>query len=154
MPNEVCLPRLPANASSTASASSRETFFSVAIAVPIACTSRASMCFSTAAASCSPSERSSTDARCAPVSFCGSAIFAHPCFHDLRDLLRILARDALGQFDLLLEPERRRARRAHAAAKRQRVRDGLEPVRTGARERKLLRARRADEIAEQRSQHD
>src|SRR5215469_13863316 len=137
MPNEVCLPRLPANASSTASASSRETFFSVAIAVPIACTSRASMCFSTAAASCSPSESSNTDARCAPVSFCESAIFAHPRFHDLRDLLGVLARDALGELDFLLEPERRRAGRARTSAERQRVGDRLEPVRAGGRERKL-----------------
>src|SRR5690242_11634620 len=138
MPNEVCLPRLPANASSTASASSRETFFSVAIAVPIACTSRASMCFSTAAASCSPSERSSTEARCAPESFCASAIFAHPSFHDLRDLFRILARDALGELDLLLEPEWRGARRAHAAAERQRIGDGIKAVHAGGRERELL----------------
>src|SRR5262249_36225355 len=149
MPNDVCLPRLPANASSTASASSRETFFSVAIAVPIACTSRASMCLSTAAASCSPSESSSTDARCAPVSFCESAIFAHPRFHDLRDLLRVLARDAFRQFDFLLEPERRRARCAGASAERQRVGDGLEAIRTGGRKRELLRTRRTDKIAEQ-----
>src|SRR3954463_8440156 len=154
MPNEVCLPRLPANASSTESASSRETFLSVAIAVPIACTSRASMCFNTAAASCSPSESSNTEARCAPVSFCGSAIFAHPCFHDLCDLLRILARDALGELDFLLESERRRARCAHASAERQCVGARLETVRAGGRERKLLRARWADEIAKQRAQHD
>src|SRR5690348_827087 len=156
MPNEVCLPRLPANASSTESASSRETFFSVAIAVPIACTSRASMCFSTAAASCSPSESSSTEARCAPVSFCDSAIFAHPRFHDLRDLFGILTRDALGQLHLLFERERRRAGRAAQAAERQRVGGRFQRDRraVGTCERERLRARRTDEIAEQRPQHD
>src|SRR3982751_5819742 len=134
MPNEVCLPRLPANASSTESASSRETFLSVAIAVPIACTSRASMCFSTAAASCSPSESSSTQARWAPGRFCGSALLPPPCFHDLRDLLRILARHALGELDFLLESERRRARRAHAPAERQCVGARLEGVHPGGRD--------------------
>src|SRR5690606_31190979 len=63
----------------------------VAMAMPSFCTSLAFMCLSTSAASSSPSESSSTAARCTPVSALSCALFiaGHPVLDHLRDLLGI-----------------------------------------------------------------
>src|SRR5690348_9356456 len=77
-------------------------FLSAAIAAPTTCTSRASRCFSTIAASSSPSDSSRIAARCAPLMlFTSRAIGGYPVLHDLRDLARVFRSDPPCHADLL-----------------------------------------------------
>src|SRR5271154_5492025 len=90
--------------SSTAVICSRVICLISAMATPSFCTSRASSCFSTLAASCSLRLMSRIAARCVPASSPGlSAIGGDPILHDLCGPLRILADQSAGRCDLLLE---------------------------------------------------
>src|SRR5690606_18686627 len=71
--------------------------FIVDIAAPSFCTSRGPRYFMTSAASSAPSASISTAPLCTPLS-----VISHPCLHDVCDDLRILARERLGRFQVLL----------------------------------------------------
>src|SRR5580700_6426565 len=97
----------PMNLSSTEVIWSRDTSFSSAIAMPSLCTSRASSCLSTLAASCSPKLMSKMAARCVPGRSSGlSAIGGDPILHHLCGTLRILPDQGSRRGDLLLETRR------------------------------------------------
>src|SRR5687768_13240493 len=103
MPSEVCLPNAAENASMTLPTCSRLTPLMVAMAVPSFCTALALMCLSTSAASCSPSDSSSTAARCTPVKLITASLLViggHPVLHHLRHLLGI----ALHRFACIAQP--------------------------------------------------
>src|SRR5580693_3864316 len=94
----------PMKLSSTEDICSREISLSSAIAMPSFCTSRASSCLSTFAASCSPRLMSRIAARCVPARSPGLlAIGGDPILHDLRGPLRILPDQRAGCRDLLLK---------------------------------------------------
>ena len=77
---------------------------SSAMAMPSFCTSRASSCLSTLAASCSPRLMSKIAARCVPARSSGLlAIGGDPILHDLCGALRILPDQGPRRRDLLLE---------------------------------------------------
>ena len=97
----------PMNLSSTEVICSRDTSFSSAMAMPSLCTSRASSCLSTLAASCSPRLMSKIAARCVPASSSGLlAIGGDPILHDLCGTLRILPDQGPRRRDLLLKTRR------------------------------------------------
>src|SRR6187402_3697874 len=108
-PIEVCCPTSSCSLVRTVSTCSLETFFSAAMAVPTACTSRAPRCLRIDAASSSPRVRSRIAARCAPVrdSFGSSAIVGYPALHDLRNLFGIFGGHALGQANFLFVRQQR-----------------------------------------------
>ena len=113
----------PMNLSSTEVICSRDTSLSSAIAMPSFCTSRASSCLSTLAASCSPRLISRMAARCVPARSSGLlAIRGDPILHDLRGAPRILPHQGSRGRDLLLETRRQLdgvaalSRQAHAIA--------------------------------------
>src|SRR5579871_2810165 len=90
--------------SSTELICSRDTCLSSAMAMPSFCTSRASSCFSTFAASASPRLISRIAARCVPARSSGlSAIGGDPLLHDLRGALRVLTDEGARRSQLLLE---------------------------------------------------
>src|ERR1700690_1427501 len=90
--------------SSTAVICSRDTSLSSAIAIPSFWTSRASSCFSTLAASCSPRLISRMAARCVPARSSGLlAIGGDPILHDLCCAPRVLPHQRPRRRDLLLE---------------------------------------------------
>src|SRR5580698_9791443 len=106
-PTEVWRPTPSENEDSTPLTSSRDTFCSCAIAAPIFCTSRAPMCLSTCAASCSPSVSSRIAARSVPLRSSlppagASLIDRHPVADHLRDALRVLVHQRAGIGDLLI----------------------------------------------------
>src|SRR5690606_33736467 len=83
------------------------------IARPSFCTSLALMCLSTSAACDSPSESSTTAARCVPLStsslraaFVDSAIGFNPVAHDAGHALGVIADRSLGDLQLLVEIHR------------------------------------------------
>src|SRR5690606_17701155 len=86
--SEVWLPSSLPNSSITCCTCSRVTSLRVAMAMPIFCTSLGSMCLSTSAASCSPSDSSRTAARWTPVSWT-SSIVGHPTLPHLCHALGI-----------------------------------------------------------------
>src|ERR1700722_9218417 len=92
------------NLSSTEVICSRDTSLSSAMAMPNFCTSRASSCLSTLAASCSPRLRSRMAARCVPARSSGvSAIRGDPILYDLCRPAGVLADQGSRGRDLLLE---------------------------------------------------
>src|ERR1700735_5858380 len=92
------------NLSSTEVICSRDTSLSSAMAMPNFCTSRASSCLSTLAASCSPRLMSRIAARCVPARSPDLlAIGGDPILHDLRGPLRILPDQGPRGRDLLLK---------------------------------------------------
>src|SRR5580658_1836538 len=94
----------PMKLSSTKDICSREISLSSAIAMPSFCTSRASSCFSTLAASCSPRLMSKIAARCVPASSSALlAISGDPILYDLCGPLRILPDEGPSRRDLLLK---------------------------------------------------
>src|SRR5690606_30450394 len=97
--------------SNTRATVSRLTPLTVVIAMPSFCTSRGPMCLSTSAACASPSERSTTAARCEPVrdSRPGRlSLFAfHPVAHHVGDPARVAAHCGAGDLQLLVEVQRR-----------------------------------------------
>src|SRR6185437_14189476 len=114
-PTEVWLSTVSANSEMTPCTSSRETLESLAIAVPMRCTSLAPMCFSTWAASFSPSDSSRIAARSVPLRAASrrsvrSLIGAYPAAHHLRDSFGVLADERAGLCQLLLVRERIRGR--------------------------------------------
>src|SRR5580693_4183682 len=103
----------PMKLSSTEDICSREISLSSAIAMPSFCTSRASSCLSTFAASCSPRLMSRIAARCVPARSPGLlAIGGDPILHDLRGPLRILPDQGARCRDLLLKTGLQLDRRA------------------------------------------
>src|SRR5580658_7721960 len=106
-PTEVWRPTPSEKEDSTPLTSSRDTFCNCAIAAPIFCTSRAPMCLSTCAASCSPSVNSRIAARSVPLRSSlppagVSLIDRHPVADHLRDALRVLVHQRAGVGDLLI----------------------------------------------------
>src|SRR5579872_4563436 len=78
--------------------------FALPSAMPSFCTSRASSCLSTLAASCSPKLMSKIAARCVPARSAGLlAIGGDPILHDLRGPFRILPDQRARRRDLLLK---------------------------------------------------
>src|SRR6201999_2992564 len=93
---------MPMNLSSTELICSRDTSLSSAIAMPNFCTSRASSCLSTLAASCSPKLISNMAARWVPASS-SLAIRGDPLLHDLGCTPGILPHQGPRRSDLLLK---------------------------------------------------
>src|ERR1700728_1007510 len=128
----------PMKLSSTEDICSREISLSSAIAMPSFCTSRASSCLSTLAASCSPRLMSKIAARCVPARSPGLlAIGGDPILHDLRGPLRILPNQSARRRDLLLKTglqlDRRGARLGEAYLVARGVLERDRPRRSGER---------------------